>query len=150
MTNTKFSYCHKMSPVHFQLKFLSPRAPFYIKHSKYSLRWVYQKSSCSSEGTRRPWHWGREESLLCSVSSSALAVRNFLFTLHKYPGKWRILLLAVTSHLLSFFHRARHYIHIPVHFRPESVGRFEALLVIQTDEGKSIAVRLIGEALGKS
>ncbi|XP_050013804.1 centrosomal protein of 192 kDa isoform X3 [Alexandromys fortis] len=65
------------------LKFLSPRAPFYIKHSKYSLR-------------------------------------------------------------------ARHYIHIPVHFRPESVGRFEALLVIQTDEGKSIAVRLIGEALGKS
>ncbi|CAH7032878.1 Cep192 [Phodopus roborovskii] len=65
------------------LKFLSPRAPFYIKHSKYSLR-------------------------------------------------------------------ARHYIHIPVHFRPESVGRFEALLVIQTDEGKSIAVRLIGEALGKN
>ncbi|XP_040597591.1 centrosomal protein of 192 kDa isoform X3 [Mesocricetus auratus] len=65
------------------LKFLSPRAPFYIKHSKYSLR-------------------------------------------------------------------ARHYIHIPVHFRPEAVGRFEALLVIQTDEGKSIAVRLIGEALGKS
>ncbi|OBS70348.1 hypothetical protein A6R68_01112 [Neotoma lepida] len=65
------------------LKFLSPREPFHIKHSKYSLR-------------------------------------------------------------------ARHYIHIPVHFRPESVGRFEALLVIQTDEGKSIAVRLIGEALGKS
>ncbi|XP_031221807.1 centrosomal protein of 192 kDa isoform X2 [Mastomys coucha] len=65
------------------LKFLSPREPFYIKHSKYSLR-------------------------------------------------------------------ARHYIHIPVHFRPEAVGRFEALLVIQTDEGKSIAVRLIGECLGKS
>ncbi|MEJ1280118.1 hypothetical protein NN561_011058 [Cricetulus griseus] len=39
--------------------------------------------------------------------------------------------------------RARHYIHIPVHFRPRSVGRFEALLVIQTDEGKNIAVRLI-------
>ncbi|XP_027258479.1 centrosomal protein of 192 kDa isoform X5 [Cricetulus griseus] len=65
------------------LKFVSPRAPFYMKHSKYSLR-------------------------------------------------------------------ARHYIHIPVHFRPRSVGRFEALLVIQTDEGKNIAVRLIGEALGKS
>ncbi|XP_052011848.1 centrosomal protein of 192 kDa isoform X3 [Apodemus sylvaticus] len=65
------------------LKFLSPREPFHIKHSKYSLR-------------------------------------------------------------------ARHYIHIPVHFRPEAVGRFEALLVIQTDEGKSIAVRLIGESLGKS
>lgn len=65
------------------LKFLSPREPFYIKHSRYSLR-------------------------------------------------------------------ARHYIHIPVHFRPETVGRFEALLVIQTDEGKSIAVRLIGESLGKS
>lgn len=65
------------------LKFLNPREPFHIRHSKYSLR-------------------------------------------------------------------ARHYIHIPVHFRPEAVGRFEALLVIQTDEGKSIAVRLIGESLGKS
>ncbi|XP_029402677.1 centrosomal protein of 192 kDa [Mus pahari] len=65
------------------LKFLSPREPFHIRHSKYTLR-------------------------------------------------------------------ARHYIHIPVHFRPEAVGRFEALLVIQTDEGKSIAVRLIGESLGKS
>ncbi|KAM5222019.1 centrosomal protein of 192 kDa [Ctenodactylus gundi] len=62
------------------LKFLSPREPFYIKHSKYSLR-------------------------------------------------------------------ARHYIHIPVHFRPQAGGRFEALLVVQTDEGNSIAVRLIGEAL---
>ncbi|XP_036017168.1 centrosomal protein of 192 kDa isoform X3 [Mus musculus] len=65
------------------LKFLSPREPFHIRHSKYTLR-------------------------------------------------------------------ARHYIHIPVHFRPEAVGRFEALLVIQTDEGKSIAIRLIGESLGKS
>nr|XP_044999019.1 centrosomal protein of 192 kDa isoform X3 [Jaculus jaculus] len=65
------------------LKFSSPREPFYIKHSKYSLR-------------------------------------------------------------------ARHYIHIPVHFRPEAAGRFAALLVIHTDEGKSIAVRLIGEALEKS
>jgi hypothetical protein len=53
-----------------------------------------------------------------------------------------------SSHVL--LHRARHYIHIPVHFRPEAVGRFEALLVIQTDEGKSIAIRLIGESLGKS
>ncbi|XP_062057295.1 centrosomal protein of 192 kDa isoform X1 [Lepus europaeus] len=65
------------------LKFLSPREPFYIKHSKYSLR-------------------------------------------------------------------ARHYIHIPVHFRPKSVGKFEGLLVIQTDEGKSVAIRLIAEALEKN
>uniref|UniRef100_A0A8D2JLW5 Centrosomal protein 192 n=1 Tax=Sciurus vulgaris TaxID=55149 RepID=A0A8D2JLW5_SCIVU len=64
------------------LKFLSPQEPFYIKHSKYSLR-------------------------------------------------------------------ARHYIHIPVHFKPKAAGKFEALLVIQTDEGKSVAVRLIGEALEK-
>ncbi|XP_008057115.1 centrosomal protein of 192 kDa [Carlito syrichta] len=64
------------------LKFLSPREPFYIKHSKYSLR-------------------------------------------------------------------AQHYINMPVQFKPKSVGRFEALLVIQTDEGKSVAVRLIGEALGQ-
>lgn len=65
------------------LKFVPPREPFYIKHSRYSLR-------------------------------------------------------------------ARHYIHIPVHFRPMAAGIFEALLVIQTDEGRSTAVRLSGEALEKS
>ncbi|XP_045383774.1 centrosomal protein of 192 kDa isoform X2 [Lemur catta] len=65
------------------LKFLSPREPFYVKHSKYSLR-------------------------------------------------------------------AQHYINMPVQFKPKSVGRFEALLVVQTDEGKSVAIRLIGEALGKN
>ncbi|KAJ8776693.1 hypothetical protein J1605_015282 [Eschrichtius robustus] len=65
------------------LKFLSPREPFYVKHSKYSLR-------------------------------------------------------------------AQHYINMPVQFKPRSVGKFEALLVVQTDEGKSVAIRLIGEALGKS
>ncbi|KAF0874655.1 CE192 protein, partial [Crocuta crocuta] len=64
------------------LKFLSPREPFYVKHSKYSLR-------------------------------------------------------------------AQHYINMPVQFRPKSAGRFEALLVIQTDEGKSVAIQLIGEALEK-
>ncbi|XP_068849763.1 centrosomal protein of 192 kDa [Capricornis sumatraensis] len=63
------------------LKFLSPREPFYVKHSKYSLR-------------------------------------------------------------------AQHYINMPVQFKPKSVGKFEALLVVQTDEGKSVAVQLIGEALG--
>lgn len=65
------------------LKFLSPREPFYVKHSKYSLR-------------------------------------------------------------------AQHYINMPVQFKPKSVGQFEALLLIQTDEGKSVAIRLIGEALKKS
>uniref|UniRef100_A0A452TNU1 Centrosomal protein 192 n=1 Tax=Ursus maritimus TaxID=29073 RepID=A0A452TNU1_URSMA len=64
------------------LKFLSPREPFYVKHSKYSLR-------------------------------------------------------------------AQHYINMPVQFRPKSAGTFEALLVIQTDEGKSVAIRLMGEALEK-
>ncbi|XP_024435919.2 centrosomal protein of 192 kDa isoform X2 [Desmodus rotundus] len=62
------------------LKFLTPREPFYVKHSKYSLR-------------------------------------------------------------------AQHYINMPVQFKPKSVGTFEASLVIQTDEGKSVAIRLIGEAL---
>ncbi|KAG8505180.1 Centrosomal protein of 192 kDa [Galemys pyrenaicus] len=65
------------------LKFLSPREPFYVKHSKYSLR-------------------------------------------------------------------AQHYINMPVQFRPKSAGNFEALLVIQTDEGKSVAIRLSGEALEKN
>ncbi|XP_006876648.1 PREDICTED: centrosomal protein of 192 kDa-like [Chrysochloris asiatica] len=65
------------------LKFLSPREPFYIKHSKYSLR-------------------------------------------------------------------AQHYINMPVQFKPQSAGTFEALLIIQTDEGRSVAIRLIGEALEKN
>ncbi|XP_014437849.1 centrosomal protein of 192 kDa isoform X2 [Tupaia chinensis] len=65
------------------LKFLSPREPFYVKHSKYSLR-------------------------------------------------------------------AQHYINMPVQFKPKSGGKFEALLVIQTDEGKSVAIRLIGEAFEKA
>ncbi|XP_060056607.1 centrosomal protein of 192 kDa isoform X3 [Erinaceus europaeus] len=65
------------------LKFLSPREPFYVRHSKYSLR-------------------------------------------------------------------AQHYINMPVQFKPKSAGKFEALLVIQTDEGKSVAIRLIGEAIGKT
>lgn len=65
------------------LRFLSPREPFYVKHSKYSLR-------------------------------------------------------------------AQHYINMPVQFRPKSMGKFEALLVIQTDEGKSVAIQLIGEALEKN
>ncbi|XP_054443294.1 centrosomal protein of 192 kDa [Pteronotus mesoamericanus] len=65
------------------LKFLSPREPFYVKHSKYSLR-------------------------------------------------------------------AQHYINMPVQFRPKSVGTFEASLVIQTDEGRSVAIQLIGEALEKN
>ncbi|XP_072462705.1 centrosomal protein of 192 kDa [Notamacropus eugenii] len=64
------------------LKFLSPREPFYVKHSKYSLR-------------------------------------------------------------------AQHYINMPVQFKPKSAGKFEGLLVVQTDEGKSIGIRLVGEALEK-
>uniref|UniRef100_H0X9H8 Centrosomal protein 192 n=1 Tax=Otolemur garnettii TaxID=30611 RepID=H0X9H8_OTOGA len=66
-----------------KLKFLSPREPFYVRHSKYSLR-------------------------------------------------------------------AQHYINMPVQFRPTAAGKFEALLVIQTDEGKSVGIRLIGEAIGKN
>ncbi|XP_028921319.1 centrosomal protein of 192 kDa isoform X3 [Ornithorhynchus anatinus] len=64
------------------LKFLSPREPFYVKHSKYSLR-------------------------------------------------------------------PQHYINMPVQFKPKSVGRFEALLVVQTDGGTSLGIRLVGEALEK-
>ncbi|XP_031802528.1 centrosomal protein of 192 kDa isoform X1 [Sarcophilus harrisii] len=64
------------------LKFLSPREPFSVKHSKYSLR-------------------------------------------------------------------AQHYINVPVQFKPKSTGKFESLLVVQTDEGKSIGIRLVGEALEK-
>ncbi|XP_053427203.1 centrosomal protein of 192 kDa isoform X2 [Nycticebus coucang] len=46
--------------------------------------------------------------------------------------------------------RAQHYINMPVQFRPTAAGTFEALLVIQTDEGKSVGIRLIGEAVGKN
>ncbi|XP_078397184.1 centrosomal protein of 192 kDa [Cetorhinus maximus] len=45
--------------------------------------------------------------------------------------------------------RAQHYINLPVRFKPESDGRFEALLVIQTDTCGSLPIRLIGEAIRK-
>ncbi|XP_072324522.1 centrosomal protein of 192 kDa isoform X1 [Scyliorhinus torazame] len=45
--------------------------------------------------------------------------------------------------------RAQHYINLPVRFKPESDGRFEALLVIQTDTCGSFPIRLIGEAVRK-
>lgn len=51
-----------MFHIKFQLKFLSPREPFYVKHSKYSLRWVYHKVSSSwcSSLCSGPWDcsWG--------------------------------------------------------------------------------------------
>ncbi|XP_041101088.1 centrosomal protein of 192 kDa isoform X2 [Polyodon spathula] len=62
------------------LKFVSPREPFHIKHSKYSLR-------------------------------------------------------------------TQHYINLPVQFRPDAAGKFEALLLIQTDAYGSLAIQLIGEAV---
>ncbi|XP_068093232.1 LOW QUALITY PROTEIN: centrosomal protein of 192 kDa [Hyperolius riggenbachi] len=64
------------------LKFVSPKEPFHIKHSKYSLR-------------------------------------------------------------------AQHYLHLPVTFKPSSVGTFEGSLVVQTDAG-DICIQLVGEALAKS
>uniref|UniRef100_F7CBM6 Centrosomal protein 192 n=1 Tax=Monodelphis domestica TaxID=13616 RepID=F7CBM6_MONDO len=64
------------------LKFLSPREPFSVRHSKYSLR-------------------------------------------------------------------AQHYINMPVQFKPKSAGKFKGLLVVQTDEGKSVGIQLVGEALEK-
>ncbi|XP_078254195.1 centrosomal protein of 192 kDa isoform X2 [Rhinoraja longicauda] len=45
--------------------------------------------------------------------------------------------------------RAQHYINLPVQFKPESEGRFEALLVVQTDTCGSIPIRLVGEAVAK-
>ncbi|MEE6464591.1 hypothetical protein FKM82_006296 [Ascaphus truei] len=63
------------------LKFVSPREPFHMKHSKYSLR-------------------------------------------------------------------AHHYINLPVKFKPNSAGRFDGLLVVQTDTG-NICIRLVGEAFAK-
>ncbi|XP_030044497.1 centrosomal protein of 192 kDa-like, partial [Microcaecilia unicolor] len=62
------------------LKFISPREPFHIKHSKYSLR-------------------------------------------------------------------PHHYINLPVKFKPNSEGRFEGLLVVQTDTCGNLGIHLIGEAL---
>uniref|UniRef100_UPI00398F3BB2 centrosomal protein of 192 kDa isoform X2 n=1 Tax=Pristiophorus japonicus TaxID=55135 RepID=UPI00398F3BB2 len=45
--------------------------------------------------------------------------------------------------------RAQHYINLPVQFKPESGGRFEALLVVQTDACGSLPIRLTGEAVTK-
>ncbi|KAB1258255.1 Centrosomal protein of 192 kDa, partial [Camelus dromedarius] len=54
------------------------------------------------------------------------------------------------THSVMISSSAQHYINMPVQFRPRSVGRFEALLVVQTDEGRSVAIRLVGEAFEKS
>ncbi|XP_058878688.1 centrosomal protein of 192 kDa isoform X1 [Acipenser ruthenus] len=62
------------------LKFVSPKEPFHIKHSKYSLR-------------------------------------------------------------------TQHYINLPVQFRPDAAGKFEALLLIQTDAYGSLTIQLAGEAV---
>lgn len=45
--------------------------------------------------------------------------------------------------------RAQHYINLPVQFKPECEGRFEALLVVLTDTCGSIPIRLVGEAIAK-
>ncbi|XP_051879657.1 centrosomal protein of 192 kDa-like [Pristis pectinata] len=46
--------------------------------------------------------------------------------------------------------RSQHYINLPVQFKPESEGRFEELLVIQTDICGRLPIKLIGEAIKKS
>ncbi|XP_072902818.1 centrosomal protein of 192 kDa isoform X3 [Hemitrygon akajei] len=45
--------------------------------------------------------------------------------------------------------RAQHYINLPVQFKPQSEGKFEALLVVQTDTCGSIPIRLVGESVTK-
>ncbi|XP_072114517.1 centrosomal protein of 192 kDa isoform X6 [Mobula birostris] len=45
--------------------------------------------------------------------------------------------------------RAQHYINLPVQFKPQSEGKFEALLVVQTDICGSIPIRLVGESVTK-
>lgn len=60
------------------------------------------------------------------------------------------LLERLATDIFPSFYRGQRYFSMPVLFRPKSVGKFEALLVIQTDEGKSVAIRLIGEALEKN
>uniref|UniRef100_A0A8C5R3W3 Centrosomal protein 192 n=1 Tax=Leptobrachium leishanense TaxID=445787 RepID=A0A8C5R3W3_9ANUR len=42
--------------------------------------------------------------------------------------------------------RAHHYINLPVKFKPSSPGKFDGLLVVQSDAG-NICIRLVGEAL---
>lgn len=66
----------------------------------------------------------------------------------QYAGDLFVAAAAAADTLLSLC-RAQHYINMPVQFKPKAAGTFEALLVVQTDEGKSVAIRLVGEALEK-
>ncbi|NWX87377.1 CE192 protein, partial [Nothoprocta pentlandii] len=66
-----------------------------------------------------------------------------------------------STHLLRFvspgepFHikhlryslRSHHYINVPVQFKPKAEGRFESLLVVQTNKHGCLGVRLCGKAL---
>uniref|UniRef100_A0A5F8G422 Centrosomal protein 192 n=1 Tax=Monodelphis domestica TaxID=13616 RepID=A0A5F8G422_MONDO len=67
-------------------------------------------------------------------------LRNNSFSTHL------VILLLTFPFLLC---RAQHYINMPVQFKPKSAGKFKGLLVVQTDEGKSVGIQLVGEALEK-
>ncbi|KGL82099.1 Centrosomal protein of 192 kDa, partial [Tinamus guttatus] len=68
-----------------------------------------------------------------------------------------------TTHLLKFvnpgepFHikhlryslRSHHYINVPVQFKPKAEGRFESLLVVQTNKHGCLGIRLCGKAIPK-
>ncbi|XP_021120952.1 centrosomal protein of 192 kDa isoform X4 [Heterocephalus glaber] len=85
-----------------------------------------------------PTRVGEARALKVSVRNSSFVTRALKFVPPREPFHVRHSRYSL---------RARHYIHIPVHFRPTAAGSFQALLLIQTDGGRSTAVRLSGEAL---
>ncbi|XP_062424097.1 centrosomal protein of 192 kDa [Rhea pennata] len=50
---------------------------------------------------------------------------------------------------LKYSLRSHHYINVPVQFKPKAEGRFEALLVVQTNKHGCLGIRLCGKAVAK-
>ena len=47
---------------------------------------------------------------------------------------------------LTLTYRGKYYVQLPVHFKPTQPGKYESLLVIQSELKGSFAVQLVGEA----
>nr|XP_013797922.1 PREDICTED: centrosomal protein of 192 kDa [Apteryx mantelli mantelli] len=50
---------------------------------------------------------------------------------------------------LKYSLRSHHYINVPVQFKPKAEGRYEALLVVQTNKYGTLGIRLCGKAIAK-
>ena len=49
----------------------------------------------------------------------------------------------MTMYVLCY--RPRHYVRVPVEFRPEKVGRYEASIIIESESGLRLPLHLVAD-----